>query len=77
MNAFEFVIAIIVLSFIYKLLDVWMRQKHQRRDDDAAATAAAAVTERLQRIEERVRVLERIVTDERYELKQQFRDLGS
>ena len=29
------------------------------------------------RLEERVRVLERIVTDERFDLKQQFKDLAS
>jgi len=29
------------------------------------------------KLEERVRVLERIVTDERYDLKQQFKDLGA
>jgi hypothetical protein len=31
---------------------------------------------RLDQVEERVRVLERIVTDERFDLKQQFKDLG-
>jgi hypothetical protein len=31
---------------------------------------------RLNEVEERVRVLERIVTDERYDLRQQFKDLG-
>lgn len=77
MNAFEFVIAIIVLSFGYKLLDGWMRQRHPRRNDDTSVAAAAELAERLERIEERVRVLERIVTDDRYELKQQFRDLGT
>ena len=44
-----------------------------RRDD----TADADLLERLQQVEERVRVLERIVTDERYDLKQQFKDLGA
>jgi hypothetical protein len=31
--------------------------------------------QRLDQLEERVRVLERIVTDERFDLKQQFKDL--
>jgi hypothetical protein len=33
--------------------------------------------ERLKQVEERVQVLERIVTDERYDLKRQFKDLGT
>jgi hypothetical protein len=37
----------------------------------------AELQERLNQVEERVRVLERIVTDERHDLKQQFRDLES
>jgi hypothetical protein len=73
MNPFEFVIAIIVLSFIYKLLDVWMRQKAGRRSDETAGQ----ILQRLGDVEERVRVLERIVTDERFDLKQQFKDLAS
>jgi hypothetical protein len=73
MNPFEFVIAIIVLSFIYKLLDVWMRQKAGRRSDETASQ----MLQRLGDVEERVRVLERIVTDERFDLKQQFKDLAS
>jgi hypothetical protein len=37
----------------------------------------AELLERLRQVEERVQVLERIVTDERYDLKQQFKDLGA
>ena len=44
-----------------------------RRDD----AGNADLLERLNKVEERVRVLERIVTDERYDLKQQFKDLDS
>jgi hypothetical protein len=73
MNPFEFVIAIIALSFIYKLLDIWIKQQSARRSDQSANTE---MLERLGQVEERVRVLERIVTDERFDLKQQFRDLG-
>jgi hypothetical protein len=34
------------------------------------------LVQRLGELEERVRVLERIVTDDRFELKQQFKDLA-
>jgi len=75
MNPFEFALAIIALVFLYKLVKTVVLQKNMgvRRDD----TADADLLARLQQVEERVRVLERIVTDERYDLKQQFKDLGA
>lgn len=77
MNAFEFVIIVIILSFIYKLLAGWMRSREYRRSSDESVNAnAALMQQRLEQLEERVRVLERIVTDDRYELKQQFKDLA-
>jgi hypothetical protein len=75
MNAFEFVIVVIVLSFGYKLVAAWMRNRDQYRSSDEPANAA--LVQRLGELEERVRVLERIVTDERFDLKQQFKDLAS
>jgi membrane protein implicated in regulation of membrane protease activity len=72
MNPFEFVIAIIVLSFAYKLVDVWLRHRHLQRTDESEHSE---LKQRLAELEERVRVLERIVTDERFDLKRQFKDL--
>jgi hypothetical protein len=77
MNAFEFVIVIVIVSFIYKLVAVWMRSRElSRSNDDSANANAALMQQRFGQLEERVRVLERIVTDDRYELKQQFKDLA-
>ena len=76
MNAFEFVIIVIILSFIYKLLAVWMRNREFRSNDESVNANAALMQQRLEQLEERVRVLERIVTDDRFELKQQFKDLA-
>ena len=76
MNPFEFVLIILILSFGYSLLATWMKHRHvgaKRAERDAAN---AELADRLAQLEERVRVLERIVTDERFDLKQQFRDLG-
>jgi hypothetical protein len=70
---FEFVIVIVLLSFIFKLLNAWLsKPKLPAEDPDKAL-----MLQRLEQLEERVRVLERIVTDERFDLKQQFRDLAS
>ena len=75
MNPFEFVITIIALGLGYKLLVSWMRSRELSRSS-SDESANAALVQRLGELEERVRVLERIVTDERFELKQQFKDLA-
>jgi len=72
MNPFEFVIAVVVVTFAYKLMAGWMRSRSQMPVDEPER---AALLKKLADVEERVRVLERIVTDDRFDLKQQFRDL--
>lgn len=72
MNPFEFAFAIVALVLIGNLVKIVVRQRHVRRPDD---NVNAELSQRLRQLEERVRVLERIVTDERFDLKQQFKDL--
>jgi hypothetical protein len=75
MHPFEFALALITLVLIFKLVRLAIvNGKRTPRQDDSVN---AELLERLNQVEERVRVLERIVTDERYDLKQQFKDLGS
>lgn len=71
MNPFEFALIVVALALGYKLVKTVLLQKHVRRDDDVSAELVA----RLAEVEERVRVLERIVTDDRSDLKRQFKDL--
>ena len=73
--AFEFVIAILIIVFTYKLVTLRMHQKNvqnQRGTDDADRVAWQ---QRLDELEERVKVLERIVTDDKYDLKRQIEAL--
>ena len=77
MNPFEFVITILVLSFIYRLVSTALQNKNQASRVREGDAVNAELLQRLEQVEERVRVLERIVTDERFDLKQQFKDLGS
>ena len=72
MQAFEFVIPLVALILVYKLIRLAIVHKNPPRRDDPVNAELLA---RLNQVEERVRVLERIVTDERYDLKQQFKDL--
>ena len=76
MNPGEFAIAIVAIVFGYKLLATRLRQQHVSRNTETEAVNVD-LRQRLEQLEERVRVLERIVTDERYDLKQQFKDLES
>ncbi len=72
---FEFVIPILVVVFTYKLVSRWMHQKNLqnlRGTDDADRLAWQ---QQLDRLEERVKVLERIVTDDKYDLKRQIEAL--
>jgi hypothetical protein len=69
---FDFVIVIICLSFAFKLVDAWLKNRARTSTEEPARSE---LLKRLDEVEERVRVLERIVTDERFDLKQQFRDL--
>jgi hypothetical protein len=75
MNPFEFVIAILVIIFLFKLIDTMIKSKGMRRSEEEAAAVNKDLVQRLAELEDRVRVLERIVTDERYDLKRQFKDL--
>ncbi len=73
--AFEFVIAILLIVFSYKLVTLRMHQKNlqsQRGTDDADRVSWQ---QRLDELEERVKVLERIVTDDKYDLKRQIEAL--
>ncbi len=79
MNVFEFVLAIVLIVTIGSVIR--SRQaggggRHREQDSHQSEPRPDAKTaERIETIEERVAVLERIVTDRGYELRQKFRDL--
>jgi hypothetical protein len=75
MHVFEFALAMVAIVLMFKLIRAAIVHKSvaPRRDD----SVNAELLERLNQVEERVRVLERIVTDEQYDLKQQFKNLGA
>ena len=73
MHVFEFVLGILAIVFGAKLLDSFLKYRHQRRSEQ---NVDEAWTEKLETLEERVQVLERIVTDKRFDLNKEFKDLG-
>ena len=75
MNPFEFVLLILLIVFIYKLMELFLRNRWGAAPENPEPSEE--VTSRLAELEERIQVLERIVTDDRNDLKRQFRDLGA
>lgn len=67
MNPFEMVVIIVFLGIIASMYSNRLKHKQQ--------SVAPGDDQRLARLEERVKVLERIVTDSGYDLRRQFRDL--
>jgi len=76
MNPFEFAFAVVFLVLAYKVISRVLHNKAMRAVDQAPEVNAD-LARQIADLEERVRVLERIVTDDRSDLKRQFRELGS
>lgn len=74
-----FALAIIWIIFRSPRRGKRYREEKRRHDEEieAAERRNAGLKSELDRLEERIRVLERIVTDDRHELRREFRDLGS
>lgn len=75
MNPFEFAFAVVLVVLAYKVISRVLQNKAMRAVDQAPE-ASADLARQIVDLEERVRVLERIVTDDRSDLKRQFRELG-
>lgn len=77
MNVFELVFALVVVITIGQILRSRLGDDRTRgrRPADGAEPPESRTEARLESLEERIAVLERIVTDRGYELRQKFRDL--
>jgi membrane protein implicated in regulation of membrane protease activity len=75
MNPFEFAFAIVFLVLAYRVIS---RVLHNRasRPVDETPQVNTELSRQIADLEERVRVLERIVTDDRSDLRRQFKELG-
>jgi len=80
MNPFEMVVAIVFLGVIGSIITAIVKSfegRRSRKDENAATDEAAELRDLILMLEDRIRVLERIVTDSdgREDLRRQFRDL--
>lgn len=73
MTAYQMVFGIVFVVFAGLVLMKYFDRKKQDAESDLTAEDVA----RLADLEERVKVLERIVTDKRYDLHREFDDLKS
>ena len=81
MNVYELVFAIVLIITIGQIIRARQGEHGRRRRRGGAGSSAGPESSgprtdaRLEALEERIAVLERIVTDQGYELRQKFRDL--
>lgn len=73
MNVYELAFAIVAVVTIGRIIE--RRYASRRHGGKSDNPAQAPDDPRIESLEERIKVLERIVTDQGYELRQKFRDL--
>ena len=66
---FEMIVIIVVVYYVYKL--VTDLAKHKSQNKEAMSELDSRVT-KIEELEERIEVLEKIVTDKNYDLKDQI-----
>ena len=74
MNPFEFAFAIVFMVLAYRVISRVLHNRASRPTDMPEVNAD--LVRQIAELEERVRVLERIVTDDRSDLRRQFKELG-
>ncbi|HKI74843.1 MAG TPA: hypothetical protein VJ998_09375 [Pseudomonadales bacterium] len=74
MNVFEMVVIIVIVSVVAGTIRSYFRSRHRMVSQGGHESLDEAL-DKIDDLEERVRVLERVVTDDKYDLKRQIDDL--
>ena len=80
MNPFEFILLALLFVLSYMYLSKRERNKAQKAGRKATGLQSAEVEnfrKEIAALDERIQVLERIITDRRYDLDKEINDLGS
>lgn len=72
MNTLFYVVCIVAIVFTADTIQKYMKMKNAEKKADPALDEALAQIEKL---EERIRVLERIITENKYDLKREISNL--
>jgi hypothetical protein len=75
MDVFEMVVVIVALSVTAGVINAWIKSRAATAGGSAPAGMTAEQSARLNKLEERVKALESVVSDGSFELKQKFKDL--
>ncbi len=73
MSTLFYVVCIVAIVFTADTIQKYMKMKNQEKNNDPELEETLAHIERL---EERIRVLERIVTENKYDLSREIDKLG-
>lgn len=71
---FNLIGVVVALVIVYRIAALYINRRYEV--DSARNDVHAELTERCGKLEERVRVLERIVTDRNVDLDREFEELG-
>ncbi len=75
MNQFQMVFGIVFVVMFFSFFKTWVKHRYPRQEKGETDGAMQEQLDLIRRLEERVQVLEKIVTDRNYDLKQQIDDL--
>jgi len=73
MGTFTFIVWVVAIGCVCSIVLKWLELRAEKRNDDTEANGEAQA--RLDELEERIRVLERIVTEQKFDLKQEINRL--
>ena len=71
-NVFTFVIIIVIVVSLSELAKTYLKQRETKTETDENLNETLS---KIEALEERIQVLERIVTEKRYDLKKEIDDL--
>lgn len=76
MDPFSMVVAIVAISVGAGILNTWIKARAQAPADMASQSELAAMRADVDKLKDRVRVLEKIVTDQERQLSEEIRRLA-
>jgi len=71
-SSLVFVLLLVSIIFGAGVIKTWIQQKHQKQEPNEELEEAAS---KIDQLEERIRVLERIITENRFDLKKEIDSL--
>ncbi|MEO1474788.1 MAG: hypothetical protein AAFS13_00275 [Pseudomonadota bacterium] len=76
MGVFEMVVIIVVIGCVTSSFDNWVKHRNKARKNQSQDAEMHRMQTEIDRLTDRVRVLERIATDEESRLREEFRRMA-